>query len=54
MKPKWPFYFLSVGEQTVIPDLPWLQIRVHQYAYRTGKIFRTRRCGDGRKVTRLA
>jgi hypothetical protein len=51
---KWPFYFLKKGEQALIPDKTWLQQRVHQYGYRTGKIFRTRRCDEGRKVTRLA
>jgi hypothetical protein len=51
---RYQFYSLPVGGEIVVPDLKWLQQRIYEHGWSSGKVFRTRRVGTGRRVTRVA
>ena len=52
---KWPIYTMTVGDKFVVENPPKSFVAyVHRYGVASGKLFRTVRLPQGRKVTRIA
>lgn len=52
---KWPIYWLEVGKAVVVEKPPKQFLKtIYGYAKRSGKVFRTKRIGEGREVRRVA